>query len=398
MSGTRKNYGFFKDITGASRVTNTRKEKFKNASSVLDSKDSIRVLAEKLHPAKMQFQVISVKDVSPTSRTFRLTTPDGHIPVFQCGQYVNLHFKIGDSILNRPYSISSAPYEARSTEPFFEITVRRNLPYFVPNYLFENVKPGDFLEGNMPFGNFYWEPLRDSKNIVALAGGSGVTPFYSMAKEIMNGKMKGCKLTILYGSAVSNDIVLKEELDAVEAVCPDVKVVHVISEDSSWTGEKGFITKELIQKYSDSDSTYMFCGPFQMFCFITKAIEELDIPKRRFRHDVVNNPSDVTTLPGYPADFKNKTVKITVIRGTQENVITASCSESVAVALERSAIAIDTHCRNGECGFCRSQLLSGDIFVSPIGDGRRLMDKEMGWFHACSSWPLSDLKIKIPII
>jgi hypothetical protein len=26
------------------------------------------------------------------------------------------------------------------------------------------------------------------------------------------------------------------------------------------------------------------------------------------------------------------------------------------------------------------------------------MDKEMGWFHACSSWPLTDLKIKIPIM
>ena len=26
------------------------------------------------------------------------------------------------------------------------------------------------------------------------------------------------------------------------------------------------------------------------------------------------------------------------------------------------------------------------------------MDKELGWFHACSSYPLSDLKIKIPIM
>jgi hypothetical protein len=36
--------------------------------------------------------------------------------------------------------------------------------------------------------------------------------------------------------------------------------------------------------------------------------------------------------------------------------------------------------------------------ISPISDGRRMMDKEMGWFHPCSSWPLTDLKIKIPIL
>ena len=34
----------------------------------------------------------------------------------------------------------------------------------------------------------------------------------------------------------------------------------------------------------------------------------------------------------------------------------------------------------------------------PIGDGRRLMDKEMGWFHACSAYPVSDLTIRIPIL
>jgi len=26
------------------------------------------------------------------------------------------------------------------------------------------------------------------------------------------------------------------------------------------------------------------------------------------------------------------------------------------------------------------------------------MDKEMGWFHACSAYPMSDLTIKIPIL
>lgn len=124
----------------------------------------------------------------------------------------------------------------------------------------------------------------------------------------------------------------------------------------------------------------------------------MGVPKRHFRHDVVNNLADISTLPGYPKGTETKTFRITVLRGIQEDVIEARESESVAVALERSAIPIDTHCRNGECGFCRSQLLAGDIFVSPIGDGRREMDKELGWFHAGSSYPLSDLKIKIPIM
>ena len=195
-----------------------------------------------------------------------------------------------------------------------------------------------------------------------------------------------------------DDIVLKDELEAIEKDCPDVKIVNVLSGEPDWPGEKGFITREIIEKYSTPDCTYMFCGPFPMFTFVKKALDEMGVPVRRFRHDAVNNPADVTLLPGYPKGRETETWKITVRRGIAEDVIEASAKEPVAVALERAGIKIDTHCRNGECGFCRSQLVSGDVFVSPIGDGRRLMDKEMGWFHPCSAWPLSDLVIRIPIL
>ena len=55
-------------------------------------------------------------------------------------------------------------------------------------------------------------------------------------------------------------------------------------------------------------------------------------------------------------------------------------------------------CRCGECGYCRTQLVAGTIFVSPLGDGRREMDKQMGWFHACSAYPTGDLTVHIPIL
>ena len=122
-----------------------------------DPKDPIRDLADKLHPSEMQLRVTDIRDASPTAKTFRFEAADGHIPVFQCGQFVNFRLKIGESLLTRPYTISSAPYEARGEHPFFEITVRRNVPYLVPDYFFENVHVGDVLTGALPFGTFYWE-------------------------------------------------------------------------------------------------------------------------------------------------------------------------------------------------------------------------------------------------
>lgn len=391
--------GFLQDVGGASRVTKARRDSYANASAIPDPKDPIRAVADALHPANMEFKVVSVRDASPTSKIYRLASADGHIPVFQSGQYVNFRLKIGESELTRPYTISSAPYEARGEQPFIEVTIRRNRPYLVPDYFFDHVHEGDVLQGNMPFGTFYWEPLRDSKNIVALAGGSGITPFHSMAKEIAFGKMTDAHITILYGSVHHSDIVLGKELDAIEKACPErVKVVHVLSGDPEWTGEKGFVTRELIEKYAGEDPTYMFCGPLAMYKLLQKTMKDMGVTCRRFRHDVMNNPADATQIDGWPMGNEQKSWKITVRRGVREDVIKASGGEPVAVALERAAIPVDTHCRCGECGYCRTQLLCGTVFVSPNGDGRRLMDKEMGWFHACSTYPTSDLTIKIPIL
>ena len=392
--------GFFKDIKGAARVEERRRECFRNADPTLVRVDPIYETAKALHPGMIPMKVTSVEDVSPTARKYRLEPVDGKLPVFQAGQYLALKFKEegknGEKVcLQRPYSISSAPFEARGEKPFVEITIRNKGENYAPDLLFHHLKEGTEVMGSMPEGQFYYEPLRDSEYVVALAGGSGITPFYSMAREIENGKLD-CDLTILYGSAKSDDIIFKKQLDAIKS--DRVHVVHVLSDDPDWDGEKGFLNAELIKKYSHDDTTYFICGPQVMYNFLKGELEKLEVPRRRIRREVFGTPKDVTTCPGYPKDMAGKPVMMKVYRGVHCDEIPARTDETVVVALERAGFPMETRCRSGECGYCRSQLLKGDIFVSPDGDGRRAMDKEMGWFHPCSSYPLSDLTIKVPIV
>ena len=66
---------------------------------------------------------------------------------------------------------------------------------------------------------------------MAVAGGSGITPFYSMADAIVNGQ-EDFELTILYGSRTAEGILLKEEIEALAAKSGGrVKVVHVLSDE-----------------------------------------------------------------------------------------------------------------------------------------------------------------------
>ena len=399
---------FLKDVGGASRVTKARLAAFASASPALESTDPIGEVSREWHPGPIELVVTRITPACKTAKTIRFERTDGgKLPFFYAGQYIVLDFKIGESLISRPYSISSAPYEARAAyadgesdeHPFVEITVRRSKgDGFICDYVNDSLKVGDVLTGTMGLGQFYYEPLRDAKHVVALAGGVGITPFASMAKEVVNGTLD-IDLTILYGSVSSDDIVMKEELDALDGASDKLHIVHVLSgNEPGWTGEKGFLTAELIRKYSAEDTSYFICGPQVMYKFLREEVAKLDVPARRVRFEVFGQAKDIAVYEGFPTELRDKTFTITVVRGISEVQIPAKATESIIVALERAGIRIETGCRSGECGFCRTKVLAGHYFVCPEGDGRRAADKDFNYVHACATYPLSDMKIKIPIL
>jgi len=113
------------------------------------------------------------------------------------------------------------------------------------------------------------------KQIAMLVGGTGVTPMIQALHAILGDTASATtKVSLLYGSRNSKDILGKELLDAWEASYgTKLEVTHVLSheeESSDWKGAKGFITKELIQEKFPSpegkeDVMIFVCGPPVMY-------------------------------------------------------------------------------------------------------------------------------------
>jgi ferredoxin len=74
--------------------------------------------------------------------------------------------------------------------------------------------------------------------------------------------------------------------------------------------------------------------------------------------------------------------------------IQASAGEPLLNSLERYGIVVPAVCRAGECSACRMRLLSGRVF-QPAHTGLRDSDREHGYIHACVSYPLENLRIRI---
>ncbi|MBR2523743.1 MAG: 2Fe-2S iron-sulfur cluster binding domain-containing protein [Clostridiales bacterium] len=343
--------------------------------------------ARLLHPEQQILYVSEVEDL-PGAKRIRLTAGKDNgsdtPAVFAAGQYICVREQIGSSVVSRPYAISSSPADV--AKGFYDITVKKTPGGFVSEHILNNFKDRN-VTVSAPEGQFYYEPLRDAKDVIALAGGSGITPFYSMAQAIRDG-VEDFNLTILYGCKKEDEIIYRSELDKISAECPSVKVIYVLSDEEKDGFEHGFITSDIIRKYASAgDYSIFVCGPAAMYDFCDKELPKLGLPKKRIRYEArgeYKNP-----------EGKGKTYNLTVSLPDRKVTIPANGDESILVALERAGIAAKSSCRSGECGLCRTRLKSGSIFVPPAAEHRRAADIKDGFIHPCCTFPDGDCHIML---
>ncbi len=393
--------GGIRDLIAFAKLVPKRRKRFQRASSEPITSDPINEFANKLHPKKQHLIIDEIRDETKSTKTIKavpdLDSGTNSLAYFRPGQYLSLKVEVNGVRITRPYSISSSPTDA--LKGFYEITIRKVEDGFLTTNIWDKWKVGKKITCSDPEGFFYYEPLRDKNHIVAIAGGSGIAPFRSMAKEIIETNID-VKLTLIYGSADEEDIIFYEEFKELEKTYPNkIKVVIVLSCDEvNLEGcETGFITANLIKKYIDANEcSFFICGPQIMYDFVENQLKEFNLPPKRIRREAYGEVKEIINLSGFPKEVADNAFKIKVHIGSLIEEIPAKASETILVALEKANLNPPSSCRSGECGFCRSLLISGKIYVNPISDWRRAADKKFNFFHPCSSYPVSDLEIKIP--
>ena len=381
------------------RMAGARKKRIKQADTK-HCHDIIGQIARQMHPESLSLVVNSVKVENESVRTYRLVSASDStlLPVFQAGQYISIKLKIGMSQTSRAYTISSAPYEAESEDGYYEITVRRKPGGLVSGYIFDNWAEGVCVYATGPHGDFFYSPLRDYKDIVALAGGAGITPFRSMIKQFAQ-KEPEMNLTLLYGCKNEDDVLFESEIDEI------IKTQHSrfrrvnVYEAAPQGRPHGYLNAEFIKSNLEDmqNKTFFICGPAVMYEFLRKEfLKAGNLRRKQLRYEVGGAPDNVTKRKDWPANAECKTVQITVYIQNISYDIPASTNETILTATERAGLLLESQCRSGECGICRSKLNEGDVYIITDNDGRRAADKELGYIHPCSTYPLSDCCVTIP--
>ena len=348
-----------------------------------------------MHPENQKVIIEDIRPNGPDAKTIVFKSADGKmLAPFRAGQYISVSVDIGNTKTTRSYSLCGSP--AWAFDGKYNITVKRDDEGFVSPFIQDNWKVGQEVTISAPEGHLYYESIRDCKKVLALAGGSGITPFMGMAYAIRDG-IEDFDLTIIFGSRTEDGIIYRSELDEICKTCSKVHVVHVLSDEEKEGFEHGFITAELIRKYAAGEEVSIFmCGPQVMYNFLDKEIAKLGFDAKHVRRELFGAIKDPWNQPGYPEAIRGKVFTAHVKVCGKEYTVPASADEPLLVAFERAGIAAPSRCRSGECGWCRSRLLSGEVFIPEKTDGRRWADKENGYIHPCSTFPASDVSVDVP--
>jgi ferredoxin-NADP reductase len=190
---------------------------------------------------------------SPSFQTFYFTpeSPLSFIP----GQFIELsipHNNPDNRGSKRWFTIATSP-----TNSHIGITTRIVQDASSFKQSLQALKPGEKVDITMPMGDFVL-PKDMNAPLIFVAGGIGVTPFRSMAEWIAHHDEER-DIHLIHAISTEDDIVFQKTFaDA------NIPVTHIVSHPSdSWSGRRGFLTKDHILKLTkpNKDAMIYVAGP-----------------------------------------------------------------------------------------------------------------------------------------
>lgn len=218
---------------------------------------------------------LEVIHATPRTRIIRLSL--NHQPfAFTAGQavIVGLH----EAIVRKPYSIASSPRET-ATSDTIELLAQVDEADPLDPHL-ERVLPGTLVDVDGPFGDFRLPDPIVAREMLFIAGGTGIAPLRSMLGEALD-PPRVERITLIYSARSPEELAYREELETrARAGGLNLYVTVTRAGDSSWTGLRGRIDERLIGRTLTTPHTHcLICGPPGFVTDATVLLRRAGVPE-----------------------------------------------------------------------------------------------------------------------
>jgi NAD(P)H-flavin reductase/hemoglobin-like flavoprotein len=225
-------------------------------------------------------EIVSHELRSPGVAVLRLRTEEP-LP-YEAGQYVPVQVTRWPRIW-RPYSVATAP----RPRGLLELHVRAVPGGLVSNALVHHSHVGDCVllgaaDGAMTLTS-------SDRDLLCLAGGTGLAPIKAIVEQAIatdKNARRARKITLFVGAREQFDLYDLEDLQLLEAACPSLRVIPVLSEQPGYAGLTGPLSEAVSQTGLFENTEAYVCGPPAMVRQTTAALAG-GVPANHIRHDPV---------------------------------------------------------------------------------------------------------------
>lgn len=282
----------------------------------------------------LELKVQHARSVTPRVRSFELVATDGaDLPPFTAGSHIDVMLGNGEE---RSYSLLNNQDE---THRYVLAVLREPDGQGGSAWVHDVLADGDILRSSPPSNNFKLSEGGDHH--ILIAGGIGVTPILSMATRL---KGLGADYTLHYCARDKADAAFADEIAEQHA---ERAVFHFDGGNPA----RGLNLVELLASRPLAAHAYV-CGPAGMIRAAREAGK--DWPKGTVHYELFKGSEE-------DLETKEANEPFDIILQRTGKTLNIPADRSILEVLKENGYKVKTLCREGVCGTCRVELISGAV-------------------------------------
>lgn len=320
------------------------------------------------------------------ARSFVLEVP-GELDeafAYRAGQFCTFRIEVGDRPLLRCYSMSSSP----EVDGELQVTVKRVPGGAVSNWMIDNLGPGDTVEVTPPAGVFSLSG--GTGDVVAFAGGSGITPVFSIVKTALATTTRHVR--VLYANREPGSVIFREGLERLAASHRQrLEVVHHLD------AHRGLVTIEEVTDFAGGapGAEYFLCGPQPFMDLVAGALDGRGVAPGEVhleRFDPLATVESETVQSETVPDGATPGVEVTIRLDGSTKVATHRPGTTILQTARQVGFSPPYSCEAGNCATCMAKLVEGRATMRA---NNALTEEEVaeGWILTCQAVPVSTVEV-----
>lgn len=220
--------------------------------------------------------VRSVIRATPRTRLINLDLSKASF-TFAAGQavMVGLH----GSLLRKPYSVASAPWEVDKTGVLQLLAQVEETGS--PDPHLELASPGTLIDVEGPMGTFGLPPGIDDAPLLFVAGGTGIAPLRSMLMDRLS-RARVSPVALVYSARSADEFAYRSELEAMASAGRVGVTLTVTRPEGHWNGRRGRIDEALLTNaLPGAQAICLICGPPSLVSNVSELLVGLGVSRDR---------------------------------------------------------------------------------------------------------------------